>query len=115
MRRRLLLLVLPLAALTLNPERPSWSADEGARVRFPADVPPRNDIRLENRVPIPMRDGVRIGTSRHLFKPRRCWSPETIAATLPSAAASSTRLSAGSASIMSIVCVGRTIVAFRMT
>ena len=30
MRRRLLLLVLPLAALTLNPEPPSWSADEAA-------------------------------------------------------------------------------------
>ena len=58
MRRRLLLLVLPLAALTLSPGRPSWSADESAHVRFPADVPPRNDIRLENRVPIPMRDGV---------------------------------------------------------
>ena len=29
-------------------------------VRFPADVPPRNDIALDNRVPIPLRDGVRL-------------------------------------------------------
>jgi putative CocE/NonD family hydrolase len=29
-----------------------------ARVRFPADIPPRNDIRVDNRVPIRMRDGV---------------------------------------------------------
>ena len=26
--------------------------------RFPPDVPPRNDIQIDNRVPIPMRDGV---------------------------------------------------------
>ena len=25
---------------------------------FPSDVPPRNDIQIENRVPVPMRDGV---------------------------------------------------------
>ena len=29
-----------------------------AQVNFPAPRPPSNDIRLENHVPIPMRDGV---------------------------------------------------------
>jgi hypothetical protein len=56
-RHALRLLLLPLAALTLAPGPSSWSADDG-RVRFPADVGPRNDIELENRVPIRMRDGV---------------------------------------------------------
>jgi len=57
MKRALLLLVV-LAATVLIPRRPSLAAEDAPRVRFPADVPPRNDIRLENRVPIPMRDGV---------------------------------------------------------
>ena len=30
----------------------------GEKPRFPQAPPPRNDIFLENRVPIPMRDGV---------------------------------------------------------
>ena len=29
----------------------------GSEARFPISDPPRNDIRLENRVPVPMRDG----------------------------------------------------------
>ena len=29
-----------------------------AEVNFPAPRPPTNDVRLENHVPIPMRDGV---------------------------------------------------------
>ncbi len=37
---------------------PCAAADAAARVRFPADVPPRNDIRIDNRVPVKMRDGV---------------------------------------------------------
>src|SRR5262245_44594872 len=37
---------------------PCAAADAAARVRFPADIPPRNDIRLDNRVPVRMRDGV---------------------------------------------------------
>jgi putative CocE/NonD family hydrolase len=37
---------------------PCAAADAAARVRFPADTPPRNDIRVDNRVPIKMRDGV---------------------------------------------------------
>ena len=37
---------------------PCAAADAAARVRFPADVPPRNDIRVDNRVPVRMRDGV---------------------------------------------------------
>ena len=52
---RVALLFLPLFVLT--PGRPS--AQNAARSSFPpADVPPRNDIRIDNRVAIPMRDGV---------------------------------------------------------
>ena len=50
--RRLALLV-PLVGLLLAAGPGSSANDTAARVRFPADVPPRNDIRLENRVPIP--------------------------------------------------------------
>ena len=57
MMRRLALLV-PLIGLTLVAGPGSSANDTAARVRFPADVPPRNDISLENRVPIRMRDGV---------------------------------------------------------
>jgi predicted acyl esterase len=56
--KRVSLLLVVLAATVLIPRRPSLAAEDAPRVRFPADVPPRNDIRLENRVPIPMRDGV---------------------------------------------------------
>ena len=31
---------------------------QGSEWKFPAEVPPRNDIKVENRVPVPMRDGV---------------------------------------------------------
>ena len=34
------------------------AVQDGRQVRFPADVPPRNDIVLDNRVPVRMRDGV---------------------------------------------------------
>ena len=48
-------LLLPLFVLT--PDRPAAQAP--ARASFPpAEVPPRNDIRLDNRVGIPMRDGI---------------------------------------------------------
>jgi putative CocE/NonD family hydrolase len=50
-------LLISLLVVTLVPARAS-AAENAGRVRFPADVPPRNDIRLENRVPVPMRDGV---------------------------------------------------------
>ena len=51
--------VLPLlAALLLIPGPPLSAVQEPPRVRFPADVPPRNDIVLDNRVPVRMRDGV---------------------------------------------------------
>ncbi len=53
-RLTLLALALPLALAG----RPSAAVDEATHVRFPADVPPRNDIRVDNRVPIRMRDGV---------------------------------------------------------
>ena len=48
-------LLLPL--LVLMPERPV--AQNPARASFPpAEVPARTDILVDNRVPIPMRDGV---------------------------------------------------------
>src|SRR3954463_7342712 len=49
---------LPLAALILCAGWPAAHASDAARVRFPVDVGPRNDIVLDNRVPIRMRDGV---------------------------------------------------------
>lgn len=53
--RRVALLLLPL--LVLMPGRPD--AQNPASASFPpADVPPRNDILVDNRVAIPMRDGV---------------------------------------------------------
>jgi putative CocE/NonD family hydrolase len=58
MRRALPRLVLAVTAVVLGAAWLSAGADETARVRFPADVGPRNDIQLENRVPIRMRDGV---------------------------------------------------------
>ena len=49
--------LLFLLLLVLTPLTPS--AQSAARASFPpAEVPPRNDIRLDNRVGIPMRDGV---------------------------------------------------------
>jgi putative CocE/NonD family hydrolase len=56
--RHLTLLIAALAALVLLPHPRSSANDAAARVRFPADVGPRNDIRVENRVPVRMRDGV---------------------------------------------------------
>jgi hypothetical protein len=56
--RRVTWLPAFLAALTLLPEPRSLANDGAARVRFPADVGPRNDIRVDNRVPVRMRDGV---------------------------------------------------------
>jgi len=69
---RIALLLLPLALLVVDQERPSPAADQErpspaagqerpfsiAQVHFPADVPARNDILLDNRVPIRMRDSV---------------------------------------------------------
>ena len=56
MRRGILLLAV--AALALGGGASSFAADDAARVRFPTDPGPRNDIRVDNRVPVPMRDGV---------------------------------------------------------
>ena len=57
--RRAALLLLPLLVLVSIPERPRSAVQTTAAVRFPPpDVPERNDILLDNRVPIPMRDGV---------------------------------------------------------
>ena len=56
--RRIFLLFLALLVLVLSPQRPQSAAQDAAGVRFPAGVPPRNDILIENRVPTRMRDGV---------------------------------------------------------
>jgi putative CocE/NonD family hydrolase len=57
--RRAALLLVPLLVLIWIPERPASARQNAAHMKFPpADVPQRNDIVLENRVPIPMRDGV---------------------------------------------------------
>ena len=50
--------LLPLVGLVLIAGPGSSADDARARVRFPADVPPRNDIRVDNLVPVRMRDGV---------------------------------------------------------
>ena len=51
-------LPVALLALVLVAGAPSSAIQDRAPVRFPADVPPRNDILIENRVPARMRDGV---------------------------------------------------------
>jgi uncharacterized protein len=57
--RRAALLLLPLLVVVSIPERPTSGVQTTAAVRFPPpDVAQRNDILLDNRVPIPMRDGV---------------------------------------------------------
>ena len=56
--RRLVALAVSLVGLSLVPGPCSFAEEKAARVRFPADVPPRNDIRVENLVPVRMRDGV---------------------------------------------------------
>jgi hypothetical protein len=56
--RRFALPLLALAALALPSQPRSSASDAAARVRFPAEVPPRNDIRIDNRVRVRMRDGV---------------------------------------------------------
>jgi putative CocE/NonD family hydrolase len=48
-----------VAAVLASGLQPASSALEDAgRVVFPADIPPRNDFRIDNRVPVRMRDGV---------------------------------------------------------
>ena len=57
--RRAALLLLPLVALVSIPERPTSAVQTTAAARFPPpDVTERNDILVDNRVPISMRDGV---------------------------------------------------------
>jgi hypothetical protein len=70
---RLTLAVLALLLPVLAPERPQSLAQGSGPVRFPAEVAPRNDILIENRVPARMRDGVTlyadvyrpVGAGRH--------------------------------------------------
>ena len=54
---RSLRLLLPLVLLLSAPEALSSAANR-TPVRFPDAADPRNDIRIENRVPVRMRDGV---------------------------------------------------------
>ncbi len=57
-RRAALLLILLLVQVGI-PQPPTSAAQPAVQLKFPpADVPERNDIVLENRVPTPMRDGV---------------------------------------------------------
>jgi hypothetical protein len=56
--RRLALLLAVLTALALQPGPNARAGEAAARLRFPAEVAPRNDIRVDNRVPVRMRDGV---------------------------------------------------------
>ena len=58
--RLVTLLLLPLLAPTFMAEQPSSVSYAQARgpVRFPSAVAPRNDIQMQNRVPVRMRDGV---------------------------------------------------------
>lgn len=56
--RRIVLLLLALLLLPAGGERVPSAAQDSTAVRFPPDVPPRNDILIENRVPVRMRDGV---------------------------------------------------------
>ncbi|MCA1561836.1 MAG: CocE/NonD family hydrolase [Acidobacteria bacterium] len=56
--RRTAPLLLAFLLVASSPERPSSAAQDPAPVRFPADVAARNDIVLENRVLVRMRDGV---------------------------------------------------------
>jgi putative CocE/NonD family hydrolase len=66
--RRAALLFLPLLVLVPTLERPTTAVQPAAAVTFPPpDVPVRNDIVLENRVPIPMRDGVAL--SADVYRP----------------------------------------------
>jgi putative CocE/NonD family hydrolase len=55
---RFVLPIAALAALALQPASGACAADAATRSRFPAEVPPRNDILVDNRVPVRMRDGV---------------------------------------------------------
>ena len=57
-RRRVCPLLGLVVFLILVPERPFSAVQDAPRVRFPADVPPRNDIVLDNHVPVRVRDGV---------------------------------------------------------
>ncbi len=58
--RRVVPLLIGLLVLGFVPGRLSSAVQDPAtaRVRFPPDVPPRNDFRIDNRVPVTMRDGV---------------------------------------------------------
>jgi len=56
--RRLALPLAVLAALALPPAPGARAGEAAARPRFPAEVAPRNDILVDNRVPVRMRDGV---------------------------------------------------------
>ena len=58
--RLVTLLLLPLLAPAFMAEQPSSVSYAQARgpARFPAAVAPRNDIQMQNRVPVRMRDGV---------------------------------------------------------
>ncbi|MGH8639347.1 MAG: CocE/NonD family hydrolase, partial [Burkholderiales bacterium] len=57
---RVVALLSAAACLAFIPQLLFSAAEDPVRVRFPADVPARNDIRIDNRVAVPMRDGVKL-------------------------------------------------------
>jgi putative CocE/NonD family hydrolase len=68
--RRLIALLLPALALASTVERPASGsyAQAPGPVRFPSAVAPRNEIYLQNRVPVRMRDGVTLYAD--VYRPR---------------------------------------------
>jgi hypothetical protein len=68
--RRLIALLLPALAVASMAERPSSGsyAQAPGPVRFPAAVAPRNEIYMQNRVPVRMRDGVTLYAD--VYRPR---------------------------------------------
>ena len=62
-----LCLAVPVLALGLAAALPSPAVIAEGGVRFPADMPPRNEFVIENRVAIPMRDGV--NTYADVYRP----------------------------------------------
>jgi predicted acyl esterase len=57
--RRTASLLVALVAPWVLAQYPLGAADR-TPVAFPAPVAPRNDIRMDNLVPVPMRDGVKL-------------------------------------------------------
>ena len=73
------ILLLPLLALSVFAEDQGSAPANLAPVRFPAVVEPRNDIRIDNRVPVRMRDGVTLYADVYRPVGRRSLSGDRVA------------------------------------